>query len=861
MTNISIFCTNPSSYPRHNEPVTIGVPFPKGQLPENSSLYLIDQNGSPVVLQARPLTRWPDGSIKWLLCDFLANLPSSAETVFELSHDAQVFQEGTSLIITKDSNSWSVDTGAAVFGIDTREFRPFSVVEGSNGQLLVGLSETNLIDGKGQRWTPRIENLVLESEGPVRATIFFSGIFHNGNDELLRFESRLSLYSGLARVMLEMRLHNPWAARHPDNLWDLGDPSSVMLQEWSLFFPALNSGHSLRLIKVGDGHDWREMDQSGGRLYQESSGGKNWESPVHRNRSGNVPLTFSGWRLKEGSQVVADGLRAQPCLWWKNAEKGITASIDAFWQRFPKAVELNKEGICLSLLPAEFPGGHEVLGGEQITETVRLDFDAQGSGLAWGYPTIHVRCAYATYRNAGVFPQGLWTPENENYKKLLDTALNSKKGFKAKREQVDEYGWRNFGELYADHESAFYQGDVPFVSHYNNQYDPLYSFYRLFFTTGNPAWGELACELAAHIADIDIYHTDKDREEYNNGLFWHTDHYLDAGLCTHRSVSREHLKYKDPAFCGGGPGAEHCYSGGLALHYLVTGNPRSKKLVLDLADWIWISLHGPQTVGAAALRCVKSAKRLRAQQGQPWSRYPFTRGTGNCLNTTLDAFELTGDVQYLTKATRLIKGTVFPTDNPDERDLLNAELCWSYTVFLGALGRYLNIKQLWGQLDADFSHARGSLITYADWMVNNEYPYLDKPEILEYPNETWAAQDLRKGVVLFYAAKFSEGVQREIFLDKAGFFLTNGLDTLISQPTHFFTRPLVLLMQNGWTVEALQKPLKKPSFSSENMSSKEQMPRVNSNEFILRTFSDFRSVLPGTNLKREWSWFKARLRK
>ena len=72
-------------------------------------------------------------------------------------------------------------------------------------------------------------------------------------------------------------------------------------------------------------------------------------------------------------------------------------------------------------------------------------------------------------------------------------------------------------------------------------------------------------DLARHVIDIDIYHTDKDRDEFNGGLFWHTNHYLDAATSTHRTHSREHQKIK-PGGCGGGPGLEHLYTTGLLYH-------------------------------------------------------------------------------------------------------------------------------------------------------------------------------------------------------------------------------------------------------------------------------------------------------
>ena len=41
----------------------------------------------------------------------------------------------------------------------------------------------------------------------------------------------------------------------------------------------------------------------------------------------------------------------------------------------------------------------------------------------------------------------------------------------SQREVIDEYGWRNWGDMMADHETDGYvqSWDVP-ISHYNNQY-------------------------------------------------------------------------------------------------------------------------------------------------------------------------------------------------------------------------------------------------------------------------------------------------------------------------------------------------------------------------------------------------------
>ena len=103
---------------------------------------------------------------------------------------------------------------------------------------------------------------------------------------------------------------------------------------------------------------------------------------------------------------------------------------------------------------------------------------------------------------------------------------------------VDEYGWRHFGDIYGDHEGIRHAGPSPLVSHYNNQYDPVAGFGSQFLRSGDVRWWTMMEELAAHVIDIDIYHTQEDKWAYNHGLFWHTYHYGDADTATHRSYPR-----------------------------------------------------------------------------------------------------------------------------------------------------------------------------------------------------------------------------------------------------------------------------------------------------------------------------------
>ena len=140
---------------------------------------------------------------------------------------------------------------------------------------------------------------------------------------------------------------------------------------------------------------------------------------------------------------------------------------------------------------------------------------------------------------------------------------------------------------------------------------------------------------------------------------------------------------------------------------------------------------------------------------------------------------------------------VHPNDDLIALNLFDTERRWSYTAFVQALGAYLDVKAERGEHDQMYAYARASLLHYAEWMAPREYPYLEKPALLEYPTETWAAQDLRKSDVFYFAARHSQGAARERYTERASFFFTTAVETLATMPTRTLTRPLVLLLSHG----------------------------------------------------------------
>ena len=120
---------------------------------------------------------------------------------------------------------------------------------------------------------------------------------------------------------------------------------------------------------------------------------------------------------------------------------------------------------------------------------------------------------------------------------------------------------------------------------------------------------------------------------------------------------------------------------------------------------------------------------------------------------------------------------------------------WSYVVFLQTLGKYLEYRVELGLVDVDYHYARQSLLHYATWMAVHECPNLERRETLEFPTETWAAQDIRKAAVLEFAAHNThDATQASTFMTRAAFFFEYAVSTLDASPTRALTRPLVLLL-------------------------------------------------------------------
>jgi YetA-like protein len=788
-------------------PVSFGVMLPRGKLTGPGLCRLQTPAGESLPGQCEPLGHWPDSSVRWLLVDAVVPAGTACDGDGEVvispgrritkNGELQV-SEGEQFVLVasdrlhvkihKQRGSWQASLDEMTGDED--------VARGPLGaRRCTAVGELpQLTDCRGRQHAAVVRDVRIVTAGPVRATIEVRAEYPHVRG--LRLSVRWSFFAGTGLALADVTLHNPRRARHLGGLWDLGDAGSVTFRDFSLPVGLATAEDCRVWYRCETSQPWKTAADGCLEIYQESSGGENWNSRNHLDRNGKMPLRFRGYRGRAGEHEFS-GERATPLVVVESAGGSLSASIDEFWQQFPKAMEVDGCRLTLRLFPRQTAEPFELQGGEQKTQRVAMELSAGSFDMQnrVNVPLLRVQPAGLSDGNATIPALPSWEDADPailaRVDELAEEFLEGSRGLLANRERVDEYGWRNYGDVHADHEELHYHGRGPLISHYNNQFDLLGGFLLQFLRTGEVRWMELADSLARHVIDIDIYHTTEDRPAYNGGLFWFTDHYLHAETATHRTYSQ---KNKSPGQSyGGGPGSAHNFTTGLLLYHMLTGCPRARAAVCGLADWVIAMDDGSQTV----LGLLDDGPTGLATPCGSGPYHSPERGAGNSLNALLDGWLITSDRKYLDYAGEIVRRCIHPHDDIPGQDLLDAEKRWSYTVFLVSLDKYLRCKAELDEIDEPYAYAQACLVHYGRWMLTHERPYFDRREKLEYPTEAWAAQEFRKANALRLAAQYAPQQLAMRMFDRGDELAERAWKDLFAFETRTAARAMAVLLIEG----------------------------------------------------------------
>ena len=163
-------------------PVTGGVPLAQGAAPAGAEFALTTAGGQPVPLQSRVLARWKDGSARWVLLDFMADVPAAGSAAFALSPG----RVGS--------------PAPACTGVRLAAGPGGGILAVGDG-LRVGLE---LILDDGQVCTAVATSTGVECEGPLRRTLTWRGDLRTAaGQRAFQFRLRASAFAGTGRVRLE----------------------------------------------------------------------------------------------------------------------------------------------------------------------------------------------------------------------------------------------------------------------------------------------------------------------------------------------------------------------------------------------------------------------------------------------------------------------------------------------------------------------------------------------------------------------------------------------------------------------------------------------------------------------------------
>lgn len=448
---------------RHHWPVTSGVPFAQGKLASADHVQITNAQNKVIPAQFDVTSRWHDGSIKWLTCDFAA--------------DTKIGDQPAIYYLVTGENLKKIATEKSA--VQMLKDKAKEVLKQSVSTIVLADGETL----RSQMSEPEIENI-----GPVRVTIKAEGDYlKSDKSPMFRWRCHVTAFdSGLVRVRWTIGNNNI------DEITTL-----VHRADWSLASkkpfdkPVLTDGTSaakdLTIIQDLENH-----------------------ASVTNNGKTTSCKQFNGF-LACGDNAI------KICDFWQTWPKGITFNKGQFHYdilpALPKTGYPPKGWDSPTELFEHFywykNGNYMFKRGLEICSEVWLITNqklVQNNGKlnAWLENPLFAVASSDYYCETKAF--GNITPKRpgkfESYEKAFeDSFANLEKG----RQKRGEYGWMNFGDWFG--ERSWNWG--------NNEYDLSYLMAEQFARTGNTAYIKRGLEMAKHYTTVDFcaYHWKKNARE------------------------------------------------------------------------------------------------------------------------------------------------------------------------------------------------------------------------------------------------------------------------------------------------------------------------------------------------------------
>ncbi len=529
------------------------VALARGAAGRGSRFAVLDGKGRGVPAQVRVLGRWEDGSARWVLLDFSMKAGGglkAGEAAYRVVWGGKVAQTPPEVPVKAIRGvSVGLRTG-------THELR---VTEG----CVLGLGGWKLdwmvADGRGKAFNAKVERAELEpGVGPVRGTLALAGAFVDAaGKRLMGWRLRASVFAGSGLVKLEPMMM-------------VDTPEGVI--------------HKIRSMKLRLSPVTGEVEGKLGRVFQ-----------------------VDDEQVKEGKKVKPG--RAPGHLKVKAGEQTLSLALRDFWQRWPKAFDVKKEGVDVELFPG-FEAGqfdhmepwykygylfdgtcYQLKTGQARRWELWVDLaggDSADLAAHVNEPAVLLSDP-AQAMATGVWGDGL--PAGAKGAKEYDAWVKRLFGdFCKSQHKQRDYGEMNFGDWFGERH----------VNWGNNEYDTGYELFFQAARMNDPAMHRAADAAARHASEVDVVHfTNEDLNAsygpYPKGFpprpgmmhehcVGHVGGFYTTETVRRLLVSFSVGKSKRPYLCLDPFNLGHVWTRGIARHYFLTGDPWSKRTVELMGD-------------------------------------------------------------------------------------------------------------------------------------------------------------------------------------------------------------------------------------------------------------------------------------
>ena len=602
--SVPVVVTERAGVARSEEPVRSGIPLAEGAVRSLENLALLDEDGRPVPVQLETLSRWEDGSQRWVLLNFMASVGAGESRRFELKE----IEEGCpvspqqEVSVTEDDDVFEVDTGRLRFRVP---IYGGSIL--SNIQRLDEGGEWRSVSEQGLEavvwrtgvmpFKSYVESCVVESAGPLKAVLKIEGhhrlwdprqgAFESSQDVSLAFVLRVFCWAGSEELRVQYTFINderddrirPSDRYHTYALEELRDfewvngrwvdrPRGMRFREKELADDDYGQ-MNVRTIRLRFHLDEEYRRYAFGVVDGDPVDGL-IDGPVALQQVGPVPNFDAFYQELPFPHVPFKGMvlhgRNQPTREFEKGSGWMAMEADGeelffgskyFWQYHPKVLACDAHSLeffvwsRLEDLPDPeigFAKTHEIVlrpGGRGQ----EVDAEAQMAAL---HAPLRAVTTPERYLGSDVF--GTISPADyERFPHVEKHLLRSAQGAEEAIDRGNLYGVRDFGDTYGT------RFDVTIA--YNHEYDPMLGAALQFARTADSFYLDRADALAWHFIDVDVLHVS------NSPL----------------NELGQHMHFTDHA--KGETHAGHGTVEGLWHYYMLTGEPRAGEVARGIADY------------------------------------------------------------------------------------------------------------------------------------------------------------------------------------------------------------------------------------------------------------------------------------